>query len=499
MTAAAPLALGLDVGTTLVTGVVMNAQGRTLATHSIPLVMAYPAPGLVEQDPQAILLAARRVVQTLSASHPVDAVALDHQGESFVLWDADTGVALTPNVVWQDQRGAAVCQRLKDNGCADMVAQRTGLLLDSYFTAPKVAALLEADSALRAVRDRGALRLGTLDSWLCWHGSGGKLHITEPSSASRTLLFNLHTLAWDPDLLDVFGVTPQMLPAVVPTFGTLSHHVDLGAPTPLPLGAVAVDQQAALFGQGCVHPGNVKCTLGTGAFVLMNTGNTAPTSHHGLLSTVAWQPANAPAVYALDGGVFTVGAAVQWLAEGLGLLSNAAQSAEVAARATHAESLVVVPALAGLGAPVWLTAARGAVFGASRSTTAADVVRATLRGLACLVDDVVQAMAADARVAFSSLRVDGGPSANAVLVQDLADVCGMAVHVAAEAEATARGAAMMALCSLGAATPASCAAMWQSSSVLAPRLNDADRAALRQRWQRALNALRCFHADGAAV
>jgi glycerol kinase len=483
--------LGVDQGTTQTSAVLRDEDGTLVASQTAQVPATFPRPGWVEQDPWRILRAVRQVAVPLLTEYPVSAVGFDNQGETFLLWDRRTGQPLTPAIGWQDKRGLAICQHLAATVDLDWLRRKTGLFLDTYFSGPKLRAVLEGDPALaRAVRSRRAL-FGTTESWVLWHLSGGKLHVTDPSTASRTLLFDIVRLDWDDELLELFGAPRAILPEVRLSAGYVGE-LDFGTGRYVPLHALLVDQQAALFGQACFAPGQMKCTLGTGAFLLMNTGREPRLSGHRLLTTVAWQLADGP-TYALDGGIFVAGAAVQWLAEGLHLLPDVAASSELAGQSRDLE-VVVVPALAGLAAPHWLPEARGAIFGLSRATTPADLARATLDGIACRVYETVQAMAQDAGRAPVALRVDGGPTANAYLMQTLADLLGMEVHVAAAREATACGIADLAAHDALGISLEELAARWHAEHVYYPRITAGERATRLEQWQRGVAALRAFHA-----
>ncbi len=486
--------LGLDQGTTTTTAVVVDEAGRVLASRSAPVTSRFPRPGWVEQDPWEILAAVRAVAVPLIETYPITAVGFDNQGETFVLWDSRTGEPLTPAIVWQDQRASALCQAWRDKVDPAWLRHKTGLLLDSYFSAPKLRVVLDDNPALAAAARAGWLRFGTIDSWVLWRLSPDHRHLTDASTAARTLLYDIHRRAWDDELLALFDVPRSLLPEVVPGAGHAAD-LDFGAGRPLPLHALLVDQQAALFGQACFQPGEVKCTFGTGSFVLMNIGPAPRASRRQLLTTVAWELPSQTA-YALDGGIFVTGAAVQWLVESLHLLPDPASSAALAADSDD-DSVVCVPALAGLAAPYWLTHVRGALFGLSRATTPADLVRATLEGIACRVVDVLAAMQADAGQAIPSLKVDGGPSANPYLMQCLADLANVEVRVAAAREATAIGIANLAAhAALGVGLD-ELAARWRSEAVYIPRIEAAARARRLDRWQRAVASVRHYHQEPA--
>jgi glycerol kinase len=483
--------LGIDQGTTQTTAVVVEADtGRLVAQRSSELPARFPHPGWVEQDPADIVRTVREAAAPLIEQFPIAALGFDNQGETFLLWDGQTGEPLTPAIVWQDKRAAAVCEALAGQVDASWLRRTTGLLLDSYFSGPKLRYALEHDASLRQAMDSGRARFGTTETWVIWNLTRGRLHITDPSTASRTLLFDINRFEWDDELLELFGASRSCLPAVRPSAGYCGD-LDFGAGRAVPLHALLVDQQAALFGQACFQPGEMKCTFGTGSFLLMNIGGEMKLSNNGLLTTVAWR-FGGQAAYALDGGIFVTGAAVQWITESLGLLPNVAASAEAAARSTDAE-VVFVPALQGLAAPHWLAGARGALFGLSRGSGPDDIARATLDGIACRVYEVATAMAIDAGRALTSLKVDGGPSGNAYLMQAIADLLQVEVRVAAAREATAIGIANLAGHSALGLPLEQLAARWQAEDVYRPKMAPADRERKLERWSRALAALRNYH------
>ncbi|MEW5853243.1 MAG: glycerol kinase GlpK [Myxococcota bacterium] len=479
--------LGIDLGTTLCTAVVIDENGRTLETRSAPIPTRYPEPGRVEQDPHDLVRAVSTVVQPLLGTHRIDAVGMDNQGESFLLWDRTTGEPVTPNIVWQDQRGAEVCRELATRVDESALRHKTGLRLDSYFSAPKLTQVLRTRPDLRDAARAGKLLFGTVETWTLWKLSDGRLHVTDPSTASRTLLFDIHHLRWDDELLALFDIPAAILPEVRPSAG----HVGTLSLGGLEVHALAVDQQAALFGQACFSSGEAKCTFGTGSFLLMNTGATPRASRHGLLTTVAWQLGTTTS-YALDGGIFCAGSAVQWLKEQLHVLATVAESSEVARESTD-HDVMVVPTLAGLAAPRWLTQVRGAVFGLSQSSTHRDLVRGTLDGIACQVFEVLRAMEHDVATPLQSLKVDGGPTENAYLMQVLADVLQRPVQVSAEKEATAVGSANLALHALTGIPLSELARRWKARVTYEPRMPASRRDELLERWERAVRAVQAYH------
>lgn len=485
-----PFLLGIDQGTTQTTAVVVDDQGVLVAQHSVALPARFPQPDRVEQDPWMILATVQQAVAPLLAQFAIAAVGFDNQGETFLLWDAESGQPLTAAIGWQDKRAADFCTQLAASVDGQWLQQKTGLVLDTYFSAPKMRVLLEQDDDLRRRVEAGRVRFGTTESWVIWQLSHGHLHVTDPSTASRTLLFDINRLGWDDALLELFGIPRVCLPQVVPSAGYVGE-LDFGRDQRYPLYALLVDQQAALFGQACLKPGDMKCTFGTGTFLLMNIGNVPRLSQQGLLTTVAWQMDDT-VHYALDGGDFAAGAAVQWLVENATFLPNVAASHAVAQQATDPD-LIFVPALAGLGAPHWQAQARGTLFGVSRATSQADIVRATLEGIACRVYDIVKAIEGDAGYSLERLKVDGGPAANPSLMQALADLLAIEIQVAGDGEATAIGMANLAgYAALGITTDV-LSQRWQAQTTYHPRASLSDRNRRLERWQRALAAMRVFY------
>jgi glycerol kinase len=439
--------LAIDQGTTSTRAVVYDATGRCIGSAGQELTQHYPQPGWVEHDAEEIWQSVAAVVPRaleLAGLRAADlaAIGLTNQRETSVLWERSTGKPIARALVWQDRRTADFCrQRQADE---PWITARTGLVLDPYFSATKVRWLLEHDAELRARAVAGKLAWGTIDSFLIWRLTAGKLHATDVSNASRTLLFNLQTTAWDEELCRYFDVPSSVLPEVRPSaadFGTTSGVGFL--PDGLPITGVAGDQQAALFGQRGFAPGDAKCTYGTGAFFLSHTGGRPIFSKHRLLTTLAATVDERPQ-YALEGSVFVAGAAVQWLRDGLKLFDSAAAVEELAVRADAAQPIIFVPALVGLGAPHWVPQAHGVLFGITRGTTAAELARAALEGVAFQVADLVEAAAGDAGQPLKVLRVDGGMARNAWFLQCQADLLGLPVLQAAHSESTALGAAFLA-------------------------------------------------------
>ncbi len=483
--------LGIDQGTTQTTAVIVDERGELLEKNSAQLPARFPQAGWVEQEPADIVRTVKEACAPLLGRYDISAVGFDNQGETFVVWDKDTGEPVTPAIVWQDTRGESVCKALASRVDPNLLRQKTGLLLDSYFSAPKLKWVFENNPEIRKKAHAGALKFGTTETWVLWSLTNGKLHITDPSTASRTLLFDMNRFDWDDDLLSLFDVPRSMLPEVKPSAGHIAD-IDFGNAKPLPLHALLVDQQAALFGQACFKAGEMKCSFGTGSFLLMNIGDKPRLSNNGLLTTVGWN-FNGHTAYAFDGGIFVTGSAVQWLRDNLKLIPDSPASADAAKRSTD-WSVVVVPALQGLAAPHWRTDVRGAMFGLNRSTRAEDIVRATLDGIACRVYEVVTAMSQDAGQAPPHLKVDGGPSGNPYLMQMIADLLDLEVRVSAALEATAIGIANLAGVSALGTSFDELAANWKAETVYLPKMDKSERERKLALWNKALEAVKGFHA-----
>ncbi len=441
--------LSIDAGTTGVRALIVDERGRVLARGYREFPQIFPRPGWVEHDPDDwwdAMLAACGEALTLADTSPghLDAVGITNQRETTVVWDRGTLRPIHPAIVWQDRRTAPLCDVLRNEGWEPSVRERTGLVLDPYFSATKLAWLLDEIPDAREAARAGRLTFGTVDSYLLARLAGGAIHATDRTNASRTMLFDIHRLAWDEPMLERLGIPAAMLPEVRPSsgrFGTTDPDRFLGASVPIT--GIAGDQQAALFGQACFSPGQTKNTYGTGSFVLMHTGDRAPASPSGLLTTIAASPGDA-VTYALEGSIFVTGAAIQWLRDGLGVIDHASDAGPLAASVPDSGGVFVVPALTGLGAPWWDPRARGTIAGITRGTTRAHLVRATVESIAYQTRTVVDAMRADAGIALTSLRVDGGASAMDLLLQLQADVLGVPVARAAVQETTALGAAYLA-------------------------------------------------------
>ena len=457
--------LALDQGTSGSTALVVDAEGRVRARGYAELPQYYPRPGWVEHDPEEIWSSTATAAQHALAGagltgRDVAAVGITNQRETTVLWERATGAPVHRAIVWQCRRTAPMCDRLRADGAEPLVRERTGLVLDAYFSGTKIRWLLDEVPGARTRAERGELAFGTVDSWLVWKLTGGRVHATDATNASRTLCLDLRTVDWDPEMLALLAVPRAVLPAVTPSSGVVGETADLGwLPAGVPIAGIAGDQQAALFGQACYEPGAAKNTYGTGCFLLLNTGTTPVASSRGLLTTIAWR-IDTTTTYALEGSVFIAGAALQWLRDGLGLLRQAGDSQAMATSVPDTGGVYFVPAFVGLGAPYWDMYARGTIVGLTRGTTSAHLARAALEAIAYQSRDVLDAMVADAATPVRALRVDGGAAANDFLCQFQADVMNVAVHRPAVIETTALGAAYLA--GLG-------AGLWKSLDTLADR------------------------------
>ncbi len=481
--------LALDQGTTSSRAIVYDHGLRVVGSAQSAFAQYFPTPGWVEHDAEEIWTSQHTcIVEALRAAgirgRDVAAVGISNQRETTVLWDRRSGRPIHRAIVWQDRRTEPLCAALRAAGHEPAIQRRTGLLLDPYFCASKIRWLLDHVPGARTAAERGDLCFGTIDSWLVWKLTGGA-HLTEPSNAARTLLFDIHRGAWDDDLLALWEIPRALLPAVGPTSGalaTVSTVEDLCCP----IAGVAGDQQAALFGQACFTPGMAKCTYGTGCFILMHAGRTAPASTARLLTTVAWA-IDGVTEYALEGSVFMGGALVQWLRDGLGIIREVGEVEALARSVEDAGGVIVVPAFTGLGAPHWDASARGLIIGLTRGTTRAHLARAALEGIAFQIADVLDAMAADAGRRIASLRVDGGAAANDLLMQIQADLLQTPLCRPAALERTARGAAALAGLAIGLwRDRAELAALPETSQSFAPSLPRSSVARQVARWRAAV-------------
>ena len=461
----------------------------------------FPQPGWVEHDPQEILASVLATVAKVLASARVEAdelagIGITNQRETAVVWDRHTGQPVYNAIVWQSRQSLAICERLEAGGYAPLVREKTGLLIDAYFSGSKIRWILDHVAGARARAERGDLLFGTVDSWLIWNLSGGKLHVTDISNAARTLLFDIHARCWDDELLRMLDIPRGMLPQVRSCSEVYGRTVALpGLPADIPISGVAGDQQAALFGQACFEPGMAKNTYGTGCFMLMNTGTQAVPSRHGLLTTIAWE-VGGTVEYALEGSIFVAGSGVQWLRDGLHMLEHASDSQLCAESVRSSEGVYLVPAFVGLGAPYWRSDVRGAMFGLSRGTRKEHVVRAALESMAYQSRDVLAAMEADAGIPLKELRADGGAIANDFMAQFQSDMLGVPVLRPRVAETTALGAAYLAGLAVGFwESRAQIAALWQMDRRFQPAMDEATRQRLYRGWQDAVNATIGFRVD----
>lgn len=479
--------LALDQGTTSSRAILFTLQGEVVAVGRRAFRQLYPRPGLVEHDPWEIwesqLLAAQEALKAAGAEE-VLALGLTNQRETTLVWDRATGRPLHNAIVWQARRTAPLCEAFKEEGLEPLFRERTGLLLDPYFSGTKLLWLLENVPGLREKAERGEALFGTVDTWLIWNLTGGKVHATDPTNASRTLLFRLDRLEWDGELLDLLKVPRAMLPEVRPSDGDFGETLPELFGASIPIRGVLGDQQAALFGQAALLAGEGKCTYGTGAFLLLNTGERAIPSRKGLLTTVAWS-LGGKATYALEGSVFVAGAAVGWLKE-VGLIAESREVEALARSVEDAGGVYLVPAFTGLGAPYWDPCARGTILGLTRGTTRAHLAWAASEGVAFLVADVAEAIAEEAGLPLEELRVDGGMAENDLFLQIQADLLGRAVARPRVTETTALGAALMAGVGAGALDPEGVRRAWGLEARFLPQMPEDRRQALRRGWQRAV-------------
>ena len=482
-----PFVLALDQGTTSSRAIVFDHDGRARAVAQKEFTQLFPQPGWVEHDPHEIWASQIGVaVEALGRAgvRPADIVAIGitNQRETTIVWDRDTGVPIANAVVWQDRRTAEFCERLKAEGASDTIQQKTGLLIDAYFSASKVRWLLDHVRGARARADAGKLAFGTVDTWLLWKLTGHTAHVTDVSNASRTMLFNIQTLAWDDDLLRLFQIPASMLPEVRSSselYGRVSPSLGIAS---VPIAGIAGDQQAALFGQMCLEPGMSKNTYGTGCFLLQNIGTAPIRSRQQLITTVAWA-IGGRTEYALEGSVFIGGAVVQWIRDGLGLIRTAPEIESLAATVRDNGGVYLVPAFAGLGAPHWDPFARGAIVGITRGTTAGHIARAALESIAYQVADLLDAMRLDAGVPLAELRVDGGAAINDTLMQFQADLLGVPVVRPAVTETTALGAAYLAGLAVGFwSSVREISGQWRVERRFEQQMARTAVVALRERW-----------------
>ena len=445
--------LALDQGTSSSRAIVFDKYGQTKAVSQKEFTQIFPKPGWVEHNPMEIWSSQASVIAEAITSIDINglniaAIGITNQRETTIVWDAETGEPVYNAIVWQDRRTSEFCDCLKRDGRTDLIRSKTGLIIDAYFSATKILWILENVPGARKRADEGKLRFGTVDTWLIWMLTRGEVHVTDVTNASRTMLFNIHTLEWDKELLNLFGIPESMMPEVKSSSEVYGYTKTTLFAHEVPIAGIAGDQQAALFGQMCTEPGSVKNTYGTGCFMLMNSGERPIMSSNNLLTTIAWKIGDT-VNYALEGSIFVAGSVVQWLRDGLGIIRTSAEVEALAASVPDNGGVYFVPALTGLGAPHWDQYAKGSIYGLSRGSTAAHIARAALEGIAFQTMDIVNAMQRDAGVTLKELKVDGGASRNNLLMQFQADILGTSVIRPIVTETTALGAAYLAGLAVG--------------------------------------------------
>ena len=445
--------LALDQGTSSSRAIVFDRSGKTMAVAQKEFTQIFPKPGWVEHNPMEIWSSQASVIAEAITSIDINgldiaAIGITNQRETTIVWDVETGEPVYNAIVWQDRRTSEYCDSLKAAGLTDKIRSKTGLIIDAYFSATKVRWILENVPGAREKAEQGKLRFGTVDTWLIWMLTRGEVHVTDVSNASRTMVYNIHELCWDKELLDMFGIPESMMPQVKSSSEVYGHTKTTLFAHEVPIAGIAGDQQAALFGQMCTEPGSVKNTYGTGCFLLMNSGEKPIMSSNNLLTTIAWKIGD-KVNYALEGSIFVAGSVVQWLRDGLGIIRSSSEIEELAASVPDNGGVYYVPALTGLGAPYWDQYAKGCMYGISRGTTAAHIARAALEGIAFQTMDIVNAMQKDAGVELAELKVDGGASRNNLLMQFQADILGTSVIRPQVTETTALGAAYLAGLAVG--------------------------------------------------
>jgi glycerol kinase len=485
--------LSFDQGTTSSRAIVFDKKGSIVAVAQKEFTQIFPQPGWVEHDANEIWstqlgVAAEAITKAGLTVKDMAAIGITNQRETTVVWDRASGMPIHNAIVWQDRRTADFCDSLKAAGKHQLIQQKTGLVIDAYFSATKVKWILDHVEGAREKAAKGELCFGTVDSWLVWKLTNGQVHVTDVSNASRTMLFNIHALQWDTELLEIFDVPASMLPQVKSSSEVYGYTQNILTAHNIPIAGIAGDQQAALFGQMCTHPGMVKNTYGTGCFMLMNTGEKAVPSSNNLLTTVAWQ-INGVTHYALEGSVFIAGAVVQWLRDGLKIIRTAAEVETLASEVQDSGGVFVVPAFAGLGAPYWNQHTRGTIVGITRGTTGAHFARAALDSIAYQTMDVLKAMEADSGISIKELRVDGGATANNLLMQFQSDMLQTKVVRPVITETTAIGAAYLAGLAVGFWKDLEeIQAQWQKETVFSPKMDDQERIALSEGWKKAIQA-----------
>ncbi|QDT87207.1 glycerol kinase GlpK [Gimesia chilikensis] len=487
--------LALDQGTTSSRSILFNHQGQIEATSQEEFGQIFPSPGLVEHDPEAIwesqLATAREVIdQSGAALSEIAAIGITNQRETIVLWDKESGKPVSNAIVWQSRLTTSRCNQLKEEGYENLFREKTGLLLDAYFSGTKIEYLLNTVEGLREQAQAGKILFGTIDSFLIWRLTGGKVHVTDPTNACRTLLYNIHTHEWDDELLQIFDIPRCMLPEVKSSSEVYGETDPALFGESIKIAGIAGDQQAATFGQGCFEPGAAKNTYGTGCFMLMNTGDKPVLSQNGLLTTIGWS-INGKVTYCLEGSIFVAGAAIQWLRDGLQIIESAAEIEDLAGQVEDTGDVFFVPAFVGLGAPYWDQDARGTLIGLTRGATRAHVARAVLESLAYQTCDVLHAMEQDSQIKLKTLKVDGGAAANGLLMQFQADMLDVPAQRPVVHETTALGAAYLAGLAVGFwHDQAEVTRNWALDAEFQPQMEASRREELYQRWKQAVERSR---------
>jgi glycerol kinase len=482
--------LSIDQSTTATKALLYNNDGVLVSQKNVDHKQYFPNPGWVEHDAEEIYRntkqAVRKVIEKSGVSgSEIAALAITNQRETTVVWDRKTGKPVFKAIVWQDRRTADSCLKLKEAGYEKIITEKTGLLIDAYFSATKIKWILDNVAGVKERADKGELAFGTTDTWVIWNLTKGQSHITDVSNASRTMLFNIHTLKWDEELLQILGIPASLLPTVVPSSHVNGEVTDIEQLLGVPIAGIAGDQQAALFGQMCISEGMAKCTYGTGCFLVMNTGSKAIISKNKLLTTIGWQIGD-QVTYALEGSVFMGGAIIQWLRDELEFFKDSAESEALAGQVEDSGGVVFVPSLTGLGAPHWDPYARGSVFGITRGTTKAHLTRASLESICFQVNDVIETMKMDSGEAISELRVDGGAAANNLMVQFQSDISEVDLVRSTNMETTALGVAYLAGLAVGMWKIEELQEKWQVEQVFKPKGDKGDHEKLKARWYKAV-------------
>ena len=492
--------LALDQGTTSSRAIVFDKKGSIISVAQKEFTQIFPKGGWVEHDANEIWstqfgVAAEAITKAGLSAENIAAIGIANQRETTVVWDRNTGVPIYNAIVWQDRRTASFCDELKENGTDKLIQQKTGLVVDAYFSATKIKWILDNVEGAREKANKGELCFGTIDTWLIWNLTKGQVHVTDVSNASRTMLCNIHTLQWDGELQEMFGIPGNMLPQIRSSSEVYGHTQNILSAYNIPIAGIAGDQQAALFGQMCTQPGMVKNTYGTGCFMLMNTGEKPVASTNNLLTTVAWK-VNGITHYALEGSVFIAGAVIQWLRDSLGIIKTAAEVETLALQVKDSGGVYVVPAFAGLGAPHWNQHARGIITGLTRGSDAAHIARAALDSIAYQTMDVLKAMEADSGISIQELRVDGGATVNNLLMQFQSDIMNTTVVRPVITETTALGAAYLAGLAVGFWPDMEAIQnQWQVDKKFTATMTDEERKTLTKQWQRSVKVAKAWADD----